>query len=343
MLKRGRDCYDPHEGNIYTSEGGEVTTHNRYSPLVNCNDKMKEVLHNIKKPPDSSPDQDKKNLQSVYFKNYEEFITKNYDNFCFNKYMIDDYNFVMYTNKNNFCSGYFPEYISTLQSNNDAFKHSYPNDTFKYSYLDDTIDYSYPNYYPQFNNGKYSKQISNVNSRYNNSYFYKMQPIYKICKKFWKPFPSSERRTEGSEIRAWGKQHQNIQYNKGNDYSKPNLNSNYNYKPSSKHFIDRFSSNHSPCYERIAKGSERRTLGDHHYYYQHNDINNNHKCFKIKQNSRSELNHNIKNSKSLPRYSNINFTTKHPPYYRRGYSDGPNLKHSPCYEIIAKGSERRTL
>ena len=66
MLKRGRDCYDPHEGNIYTSEGGEVTTHNRYSPLVNCNDKMKEVLHNMEKPPDSSPDQDKKNSQSLF-------------------------------------------------------------------------------------------------------------------------------------------------------------------------------------------------------------------------------------------------------------------------------------
>ena len=41
MLKRGKDCYDPHERNIYTSVGGEVSTHNKFSPLVDYSDKMK--------------------------------------------------------------------------------------------------------------------------------------------------------------------------------------------------------------------------------------------------------------------------------------------------------------
>ena len=50
--KSGRDCYDPHERNIYTPVGGEVATHNKFSPLVDYNDKMKETLHDNKKPSD---------------------------------------------------------------------------------------------------------------------------------------------------------------------------------------------------------------------------------------------------------------------------------------------------
>ena len=42
--KSGRDCYDPHERNIYTPVGGEVATHNKFSPLVDYNNKMKENI-----------------------------------------------------------------------------------------------------------------------------------------------------------------------------------------------------------------------------------------------------------------------------------------------------------
>ena len=62
ILKGGRDCYDPHEGNMYTLKGGEVTTHNRYSPLVNHNDEMKEALQDTMKPPDSSPVHEEKKI-----------------------------------------------------------------------------------------------------------------------------------------------------------------------------------------------------------------------------------------------------------------------------------------
>ena len=83
--------------------------------------------------------------------------------------------------------------------------------------------------------GDILNRYQNASSRYNNGYFYKMQPIYKICKKFWKPFPSSERGTEGSERGAWGNQ----RTTHSNSYPK-----------------------HSPCSERGTKGSERITLGD---------------------------------------------------------------------------------
>ena len=157
---------------MYTSEGGEITTRNRYSPLGNYNDEMKEVLHETKKPPDSSPVQEEKNQRIIYFESYEEFFEKNCVNYWCD--LFDECICILFTNKYNFCSGYFPDFISTLPINNDDFKYFYPKDNFKYSFSDGTIDFSYPNYYPQFNKGKYSKQISNVNSKYNNSYFYKM-------------------------------------------------------------------------------------------------------------------------------------------------------------------------
>merc|ERR1711888_314896 len=46
-------------------------------------------------------------------------------------------------------------------------------------------------YYPVFSGGKYTKQLSNLNSKYNNDYFSKMSSIYKICKEFWKPQETS--------------------------------------------------------------------------------------------------------------------------------------------------------
>ena len=63
----------------------------------------------------------------------------------------------------------------------------------------------------------------------------------------------------------------------------------------------------------------------------------------MNHNSKYESNPNIKNYKSLPRYHNVDFTYKQPPCYKRGYNDNISLKHSPCYEIIAKGYERITL
>ena len=45
----GKDCYDPHERNIYTPVGGEVATHNKFSLLVDYNNSAG------KQPPKQSP------------------------------------------------------------------------------------------------------------------------------------------------------------------------------------------------------------------------------------------------------------------------------------------------
>ena len=240
MLK-GRDCYDPYEKDLFSSKGGEVSTHNRFSPIADYFD-MKEALHDDEKIPDLHPVQEKKITRRVYFKEYEDFAMKDDSvNLCFKNYLNNDYNSFMYINKSNFCSGYFPDFILLPHVDSqldpiDAFKNC------KNSEYKKDNNKLYPSYYPNFCNGKYSKQLSNANSKYNNYYFHEMQPIYKICKKFWKP------------------------------------------------------PKHSPCYERVAKGSGIGTQGDHKYSYKykHSYQYNN---FKSKYNNNNSSNNNYNNHK----------------------------------------------
>ena len=82
-FRGGRDCYDPLEGNIYTLGGESISTYNRYSPLSNTNDNMKEVLQTLKRPPDSSSTQKRKRMRTVYFDKYQEFHRKNSVNFMY--------------------------------------------------------------------------------------------------------------------------------------------------------------------------------------------------------------------------------------------------------------------
>ena len=49
----GRDCYDPHERNIYTPVGGEVVIHNKFSLLEDYNNSAG------KQPPRQSPNSER--------------------------------------------------------------------------------------------------------------------------------------------------------------------------------------------------------------------------------------------------------------------------------------------
>ena len=139
---------------------------------------------------------------------------------------------MMYENKYNMCTGYFPEFILdpyldnfNFNNDNDVLTNGSPN-------LSNDIN----NYYPHFKDGKYSKQISNANSKYNNSYFLKMKPIYKICKKFWEPFHNYESLN-----------------------SKPYDLKSYDQKL---HKKTKSQSLNPTGYERVVKSSERGTLGE---------------------------------------------------------------------------------
>merc|ERR1711888_506578 len=89
----------------------------------------------------------------------------------------------MYNNKN-MSSGYFTESLLNPCLDNYNFN---KNDVFSDGPQNINPNVNINCYYPHISGDKYLKQISNANSKYNNSYLLKMKPIYKICKKFWGP------------------------------------------------------------------------------------------------------------------------------------------------------------
>ena len=107
----GRDCirlYDPDEGCLFLSRGSEITTQNRYSPLMNCPiDYECEVL---RKGPlqDFGPNHHRGFSRRGMHENLHESPREDSAcSFCFN----NNHDNLVYKNKINFCSGYFPDYI----------------------------------------------------------------------------------------------------------------------------------------------------------------------------------------------------------------------------------------
>ena len=94
--------------------------------------------------------------------------SSSFDNYMIvNSNCLDNNNYFMYNKNKNFCSGYFPDFIT----------------------LDDTSYYQLSNgnnsnfYYLYIKNGKYLKYLSNKNSKYNNQYFNDMNYVYRVSKK----------------------------------------------------------------------------------------------------------------------------------------------------------------
>ena len=119
--------------------------------IFNLNDSQDEPIY---------VDNDIMTQKSVLNNSFDEFmVTKNK--------LLNSNKHYMYSNKNNFCSGYFPDFIT----------------------LDNDIGYSisegnnYSHYYLYTKNNSYLKPLSNPMSKYNNKYFDDMNFAYKICKK----------------------------------------------------------------------------------------------------------------------------------------------------------------
>ena len=77
-------------------------------------------------------------------------------------------NFYMYKRNKNFCSGYFPDFITLHDP--------------MYYQLSNSHNHNF--YYLKIQNGKYLKHLSNKSSRYDNSYFDNMSDAYRISKKY---------------------------------------------------------------------------------------------------------------------------------------------------------------
>ena len=76
---KGRDChkyYDPTEGNLFSSRVGEVTTQNRYSPLVELSVDVDYNYDYDEEGPlqDFGPTQNKRIPRRVYFKDQKDFL-----------------------------------------------------------------------------------------------------------------------------------------------------------------------------------------------------------------------------------------------------------------------------
>merc|ERR1712121_375191 len=91
-MMRGKDCYkyyDPTEGNLFSSKGGEVTTQNRFSPLVEFPVDMTYDYddYNEETPllqcnrHDFSPAQNRKIPRRVYFSDQKDYMKNAKDYF----------------------------------------------------------------------------------------------------------------------------------------------------------------------------------------------------------------------------------------------------------------------
>ena len=177
--------YDPTSRRLFSSGVGEVSTQNRYSPLseviieideehivehtvehtVEYEDGPRQEISRIRSkrsPRRVPPNEDRRKKNQA--RNRPEFST----------YVNDD-DYFDYMNKIKFSSWYFPEYIPypCVDTNNVNLK----------SITNDINPNLNTNHYQISYKGNHTKQVFN---RYNNQYFNKQYPIYKICRKFWK-------------------------------------------------------------------------------------------------------------------------------------------------------------
>ena len=146
--------YDPYDEELYIYRGGKLITQNKYTPL--CTEDMLQSTecyecyreHQLENQPP----------RIVHLRGMEDFRKAAKGHWFCKDCNCKDINAFIVTNKNNLFTGYFVD----------------------------------PIYYPPidsqllFQEG-FTKQLSSKFSRYNLEYFCNMHPIYKMCKKFWKP------------------------------------------------------------------------------------------------------------------------------------------------------------
>ena len=102
----------------------------------------------------------------ILYATYDDYMSDNYISSNSMPYKSTNYRMYVYVNKYNMCSGYLPDFITLdKKSFNEMFN----------------INNS-PRYYPYTMNGKYLKQISNFNSKYNSNYFSKMKFAHKLSR-----------------------------------------------------------------------------------------------------------------------------------------------------------------
>ena len=179
----------------------EVITHNRFQALIE-EDSTPTRFMSIEEMKTMEED----NVVSQQERSPEHILSTdiNVNNFVesnsFNDFMLvnstclDNNNYFMYSNNKNFCSGYFPDFITL----DDPFYYQISNSN-KYNF-----------YYLNVKNGKYLKYLSNKDSKYNNHYFNNMNYAYRVSKLYSKntlisnnPSPSFRQRNSSSRYNKY--------------------------------------------------------------------------------------------------------------------------------------------
>ena len=150
--------YDLTGEELVCMKRGEITTENKFELL----DENPRTTSPSRKKREDEPWNSLKSSGGTYdgARHSKNILYPSYDSFMRSRGDFDnDYDKdinCMYINKYNFCSGYFPEFIT----------------------LDDNVAYDFskinndPNYYYLYTkNNKYLKQVSNYNSKYDGEYF----------------------------------------------------------------------------------------------------------------------------------------------------------------------------
>ena len=162
--------FDLEKNDIIWKKCGEITTHNKFDLIDPDMTRFETNDH------EDFYISSKKNSDIPYFdlNIYDDFFTEgDVINESFKDFMrtkgknSNSKNHFMYDNKNNFCSGYFPDFITL-------------NDDFGYNISEGN---NYSHYYLYVKNKKYLKPLSDSKSKYNNSYFDSMSFAYKVSKK----------------------------------------------------------------------------------------------------------------------------------------------------------------
>ena len=150
---RGRSklYYDHELESVQYKQCEEVSTFNRFQALSEEDSTLSKT----------SPQEEKNPL--------EEYTETD----SLNKFLISDNknsnnNFFMYKQNKNFCSGYFPDFITLHDP--------------MYYQLSNSQNHNF--YFLKIQNGKYLKYLSNRQSRYDNAYFNNMNVAYRISKKY---------------------------------------------------------------------------------------------------------------------------------------------------------------
>ena len=181
---RNKFYFDLSEEDIKYFSSGKITTSNKFGLLDPDNIELKEATSRSSGQKMSSPSRKKKEESSprssegvplyrtgryssgnTLHSTYDNFIQSRLNHDCFVDFLNCNNDF-MFSDRINFCSGYFPDFI-TLDSKN-AYE------------LSEGNDYSF--YYLYTNNNKHLKQLGNCRSKYNSKYFCNMYPAYEISK-----------------------------------------------------------------------------------------------------------------------------------------------------------------